>query len=58
MGVVVFSFLFFVFLPLVAKEFVRGDFPAHFAVELGAEERHAEAELQRDPLVFRRQGCE
>lgn len=44
------------FSPLVAEEFVRGDFPAHFAVELGAEERHSEAELQRDPLVFRRQG--
>lgn len=31
---------------------MRGDFSAHFAVELGAEERHAKAQLQRNPLVF------
>lgn len=42
--------------PFVAAQFVRGDFPTHFAVELGAEERHAEAQLKRDPLFFRRKG--
>lgn len=41
------------FSPLVAEQFVRSDFSTHFAVELGAEERHAEAQLERDPLVFR-----
>lgn len=38
--------------PLAAAEFVRGDFSAHSAVELGAEERHAEAQLERNPLGF------
>lgn len=44
---------FFFFLPFVAAQFVRGDFSTHFAVELGAEEGHAEAQLKRDPLIFR-----
>lgn len=41
------------FLPFVAAQFVRGNFSTHFAIELGAEEGHAEAEFQRDPLIFR-----
>lgn len=40
-------------LPFAAAELVRGDFSAHFAVELRAEEGHPEAQLQRNPLVFR-----
>lgn len=43
---------FFV-LPFIAAQFVRGDFSTHFAVELGAEEGHAEAQFKRDPLIFR-----
>ena len=40
------------FVPVLAAEFVRGDLLTHSAVELRAEERHAEAQLQRNPLAL------
>ena len=43
----------FCFLPFIAAQFVRGDFSAHLAVELRAEEGHAKAQFKRDPLIFR-----
>lgn len=45
--------LLFIPLPLVAAQLVRGYLSTDFAVEFRAEERHAEAQFKRNPLILR-----